>query len=75
MSGSSHLLLNNALGGDAAGGLASLFALTAGPRNLPEESDALLARILGPDLQGATLRSVLYLAVAAAMVATIVVLI
>ena len=40
-----------------------------------EESDALLARLLGSDLQGATLRSFLYLGIAAAIVATIAVLV
>jgi hypothetical protein len=41
----------------------------------PEPSDALLARLLGRDLQTATLRSALYLVIAAAVFATIGVLI
>jgi hypothetical protein len=38
------------------------------------DSDEILARVLGPNMQQATLRMVLYLAIAAAVVATIVVL-
>lgn len=42
---------------------------------LPDASDDLLARIFGRDLQTATLRSVLYLAAASAVAATIAALI
>jgi hypothetical protein len=38
------------------------------------DSDEILSRVLGPNMQQATLRMVLYLAIAAAVVATIVVL-
>ena len=41
------------------------------PAALPERSDHILALALGRDLQGATLRLVLYLAIVGAVLATI----
>jgi len=44
---------------------------TPAPVALPERSDHLLALVLGRDLQGATLRLALYLAILGAVLATI----
>ena len=41
------------------------------PVALPERSDRLLALVLGRDLQGATLRLILYLVILGAVVATV----
>jgi hypothetical protein len=48
-------------------------ANAAGPSagTLPDQSDALLSRLLGRDLQTATVRSALYLLIAGAVFATI----
>ena len=71
-----HLhLSSHAAWRDAAAGIGGLVMLATGGGNLEDESDGLLSRFLGRDLQGATLRAAAYLAVACAVIATIVVLV
>lgn len=59
---------------DAATGIGGLVMLAAGDGNLEDESDGLLSRFLGSDIQGATLRAAAYLGIAGAVIATIVAL-